>query len=99
MWFKCSTKFQTQLKETLLSDSSDLRDTCSSTDDELNDTKAAVSVPELTENWDNNDEEKKTKKKCLFPPEIKDNPKLQKYWRKRYSLFHKFDHGIKLDEG
>lgn len=84
----------------MLSDSSDLRDTCSSTDDELNDTKAAVSVPELTEKTETTTTKKrKRRKKCLFPPEIKDNPKLQKYWRKRYSLFHKFDHGIKLDEG
>lgn len=84
----------------MLSDSSDLKDTCSSTDDELNDSKAALSVPEPTEKTEfTMAKKRKRRKKCSFPPEIKDNPKLQKYWRKRYSLFHKFDQGIKLDEG
>ncbi|XP_063828025.1 trimethylguanosine synthase isoform X2 [Ostrinia nubilalis] len=31
------------------------------------------------------------------PPELKDAPKMVKYWRKRHSLFHRFDEGIKLD--
>lgn len=42
---------------------------------------------------------KKRKKKPFFPPEIKENAKLRKYWHRRFSLFSKFDQGIKLDEG
>lgn len=33
-----------------------------------------------------------------MPSEIKENTHLRKYWIKRFSLFHKFDLGIKLDE-
>lgn len=48
-------------------------------------------------------EEKRMKKirrrnKLALPAEIKDNPKLRKYWHRRFSLFSKFDEGIKLDE-
>lgn len=42
---------------------------------------------------------KKRKRKLNFPSEIKENPKLRKYWHRRFSLFSKFDMGIKLDEG
>lgn len=42
---------------------------------------------------------KKRKKKPSFPLEIKENAKLRKYWHRRFSLFSKFDQGIKLDEG
>ncbi|KAF5294600.1 hypothetical protein FQA39_LY13359 [Lamprigera yunnana] len=44
---------------------------------------------------------KRKNKKCKRPnvsTEIKANPKLKKYWHRRYSLFSKFDEGIKLDE-
>jgi len=30
---------------------------------------------------------------------LQNEPKLLKYWKKRYLLFSKFDEGIKLDEG
>ncbi|KAK4876826.1 hypothetical protein RN001_009332 [Aquatica leii] len=33
-----------------------------------------------------------------LPKEIRENPRLKKYWHRRYSLFSKFDEGIKLDE-
>ncbi|XP_026762658.2 trimethylguanosine synthase isoform X2 [Galleria mellonella] len=32
-----------------------------------------------------------------MPPELKDDSKMFKYWKKRHSLFHRFDEGIKLD--
>ncbi|CAH0584083.1 unnamed protein product [Chrysodeixis includens] len=32
-----------------------------------------------------------------MPPELRDDPKMYKYWKKRHSLFHRFDEGIKLD--
>lgn len=41
---------------------------------------------------------KKRRKKINYPLEIRDNPKLKKFWHRRYSLFSKFDEGIKLDE-
>lgn len=42
---------------------------------------------------------KRRKRKLNLPAEIKENPKLRKYWQRRFSLFHKFDEGVKLDEG
>lgn len=42
---------------------------------------------------------KKRKRKLPYPPEIRDNAHLKKYWHKRFSLFSKFDQGIKMDEG
>lgn len=30
---------------------------------------------------------------------LKNNPKLLKFWKKRHLLFSKFEEGIKLDEG
>ncbi|CAH2039865.1 unnamed protein product, partial [Iphiclides podalirius] len=32
-----------------------------------------------------------------IPPELVGEPKMMKYWKKRHSLFHRFDEGIKLD--
>ncbi|XP_053606763.1 trimethylguanosine synthase [Plodia interpunctella] len=32
-----------------------------------------------------------------MPDELKDDPKMYKYWKKRHSLFYRFDEGIKLD--
>ncbi|XP_063382711.1 trimethylguanosine synthase-like [Cydia fagiglandana] len=32
-----------------------------------------------------------------MPIELQANPKMLKYWKKRHSLFHRFDEGIKLD--
>ncbi|XP_068618347.1 trimethylguanosine synthase isoform X2 [Battus philenor] len=32
-----------------------------------------------------------------IPIELKGEPKMLKYWKKRHSLFHRFDEGIKLD--
>ncbi|XP_047993617.1 trimethylguanosine synthase-like [Leguminivora glycinivorella] len=32
-----------------------------------------------------------------MPIELQGNPKMLKYWKKRHSLFHRFDEGIKLD--
>lgn len=42
---------------------------------------------------------KRRKRKLNYPPEIKENPKLRKYFAKRFTLFSKFEEGIKLDEG
>ncbi|XP_045767037.1 trimethylguanosine synthase isoform X1 [Maniola jurtina] len=41
----------------------------------------------VEENYDTSD----------MPPELLDDPKMYKYWKKRHSLFHRFDEGIKLD--
>ncbi|CAH1974625.1 unnamed protein product [Acanthoscelides obtectus] len=41
---------------------------------------------------------KRKRSKLNLPPEIKENEKLRKYWKRRFSLFSKFDQGIKLDE-
>lgn len=38
-------------------------------------------------------------RRYAIPEEIKANSKLRKYWLRRYSLFKRFDEGIKLDEG
>ncbi|CAH0398618.1 unnamed protein product [Chilo suppressalis] len=32
-----------------------------------------------------------------IPAELRETPKMLKYWKKRHSLFHRFDEGIKLD--
>ncbi|XP_045495837.1 trimethylguanosine synthase isoform X2 [Colias croceus] len=32
-----------------------------------------------------------------IPEELRGDPKMMKYWKKRHSLFHRFDEGIKLD--
>nr|XP_018898909.1 PREDICTED: trimethylguanosine synthase isoform X1 [Bemisia tabaci] len=40
----------------------------------------------------------KAQKTQNLPPEIAKNPKLRKYWMRRYRLFSKFDEGIQLDE-
>ncbi|KAB0796146.1 hypothetical protein PPYR_10207 [Photinus pyralis] len=41
---------------------------------------------------------KKRKRKLDLPLEIAENPKLRKFWQRRYTLFSKFDEGIRLDE-
>ncbi|XP_066154908.1 trimethylguanosine synthase-like [Euwallacea fornicatus] len=38
------------------------------------------------------------KQKIPFPPEVEANTKIQKFWFRRFSLFRKFDEGIKMDE-
>ncbi|CAK1550627.1 unnamed protein product [Leptosia nina] len=32
-----------------------------------------------------------------IPEELRGDPKMMKYWKKRHSLFHRFDDGVKLD--
>lgn len=39
------------------------------------------------------------KKMISYPQEMVDNPKIKKFWRRRYSLFSKYDEGIKMDAG
>ncbi|XP_054288289.1 trimethylguanosine synthase-like isoform X2 [Macrosteles quadrilineatus] len=41
---------------------------------------------------------KQFKKKSAIPDVVIANPKIQKFWRRRYHLFSKYDEGIKLDE-
>ncbi|XP_044754685.1 trimethylguanosine synthase isoform X2 [Coccinella septempunctata] len=41
---------------------------------------------------------RKRRKRINIPPEIRKNSKLKKYWIRRFSLFSRFDEGIKLDE-
>ncbi|KAF5269889.1 hypothetical protein FQR65_LT05688 [Abscondita terminalis] len=45
-----------------------------------------------------NKKKRKRSKESTIPKEIRGNPKLRKFWYRRYSLFSKFDDGIKLDE-
>lgn len=78
----------------VLSDSSDNK--LSSCDEEL--LSNEVATPPKSEETPV-PKRKKRKKKPSFPPEIKENSKLRKYWHRRFSLFSKFDRGIKLDEG
>uniref|UniRef100_A0A1B6LF14 Trimethylguanosine synthase n=1 Tax=Graphocephala atropunctata TaxID=36148 RepID=A0A1B6LF14_9HEMI len=42
---------------------------------------------------------KQLKKKYVvnYPEEMMANPKIKKFWRRRYSLFSRFDEGIRLD--
>ncbi|XP_018566583.1 uncharacterized protein LOC108907402 isoform X2 [Anoplophora glabripennis] len=81
----------------VLSDSSDNK--LSSCDEEILPNEAVTSP----KSEDRSEEtpvpkRKKRKKKPSFPPEIKENARLRKYWHRRFSLFSKFDRGIKLDE-
>lgn len=46
----------------------------------------------------NRKKRKKRKRKFDLPLEIAANPKLRKFWQRRYTLFSKFDEGIWLDE-
>ncbi|XP_043921473.1 trimethylguanosine synthase [Protopterus annectens] len=41
--------------------------------------------------------QQKKKRNYLMPPDIAAVPELAKYWAQRYSLFSRFDEGIKLD--
>lgn len=73
------------------------KDTCSSTEDDT-EPKKLVEVEDRIETAGVS-KKKKRKKRFSLPPEIRDNQKLHKYWHKRFSLFSRFDQGIKLDEG
>lgn len=42
-------------------------------------------------------DETKEDETSSMPEELKNDPKMYKYWKKRHSLFHRFDEGIKLD--
>lgn len=78
----------------------DLKETSSTTEEELDTSKKPLQLSESVDKIDCfASKKKRRKKKPSLPIEIKDNPKLHKYWKKRYSLFSKFDLGIKLDEG
>ncbi|KAL1517508.1 hypothetical protein ABEB36_001264 [Hypothenemus hampei] len=41
---------------------------------------------------------RKRTKRISFPPEVEANPSVKKFWLRRFSLFSRFDEGIKLDE-
>ncbi|KAL3284721.1 hypothetical protein HHI36_018867 [Cryptolaemus montrouzieri] len=41
---------------------------------------------------------KRKRKMVTYPPEIRDSAKLKKYWMRRFSLFSRFDEGVKLDK-
>lgn len=42
---------------------------------------------------------KRKMKSAPMPADVMENPILEKYWKRRFSLFSKFDMGIKLDRG
>lgn len=42
---------------------------------------------------------KRKKKSIPYPAEMETNNRIKKFWSRRFSLFSKFDEGIKLDEG
>lgn len=50
---------------------------------------------------DKKEKKKKRKNKitALLPPEIANDKTLLKYWYKRFSIFSKFDQGIRMDRG
>ncbi|CAH1282036.1 unnamed protein product [Diabrotica balteata] len=82
----------------ILSESSD--NELSSCEEEAIVTEVSVSptMEEKTEEVQTTKRKRRKRKQPMLPPEIKNNTKLRKYWRKRFSLFSKFDMGIKLDE-
>lgn len=79
----------------------DLKSTSSSEDllSPANDAEIAVTAIEKVLTKNQKRRRFRDRKKRQLPPEIKENPKLRKYWERRFSLFNKFDMGIKLDEG
>ncbi|XP_065171777.1 uncharacterized protein [Atheta coriaria] len=78
----------------------DLKSTSSSEDllSPANDAEIAVTAIEKVLTKNQKRRRFRDRKKRQLPPEIKENPKLRKYWERRFSLFNKFDMGIKLDE-
>lgn len=85
------------------SGSSDLKDSCSSSEDTEDTDINKPSLVPVGDSTDKNEtlttKRRKRKKKNMIPPEIKDKPYLKKYWQKRFSLFSKFEQGVQLDEG
>ena len=86
------------------SDNSENALTTSSNEDEAEANKSSISPQEFACDLEKSEDhvqprKKKRKRKIILPIEIKENPKLRKYWHKRFSLFSKFDLGIKMDEG
>ncbi|CAH0546032.1 unnamed protein product [Brassicogethes aeneus] len=69
-----------------------------SCEDEFASTETITAKLEETNQDAKTPKKKKRKKKSNLPLEIKENAKLRKYWHRRFSLFSKFDQGIKLDE-
>ncbi|CAH1638859.1 unnamed protein product [Spodoptera littoralis] len=59
---------------------------------------AAVALPC---DADDDDKELKTEgsqhDNSRMPAELREDPRMHKYWKKRHSLFHRFDEGIQLD--
>ncbi|XP_056642517.1 trimethylguanosine synthase [Diorhabda sublineata] len=62
------------------------------------DAPVSPTVEEKIEEVQTTKRKRRKRKQPQYPPEIKNNSKLRKYWQKRFSLFSKFDMGIKLDE-
>nr|XP_022900119.1 uncharacterized protein LOC111413393 [Onthophagus taurus] len=81
-----------------VSDSSDDQQSTSSDNDEDQNKMQTFPLEDLEKSETVTIRKKKRKRKINLPPEIRENPNLKKYWSRRFSLFHKFDEGIKLDE-
>ncbi|KRT83541.1 methyltransferase, partial [Oryctes borbonicus] len=91
-----------EIEELPVSDNSDYKQsTSSNTEDNLDldiGKYGNVSQEESEKITENVTRKRRRKRKLNLPSEIKENPKLRKYWQRRFSLFNKFDQGIKLDE-
>ncbi|GJQ78943.1 hypothetical protein Trydic_g110 [Trypoxylus dichotomus] len=89
-----------EVEELPVSDNSDSKQsTSSNTEDNLDlDKYGTASQEESDKVTENVIRKRRRKRKLILPPEIKENPKLKKYWLRRFSLFNRFDQGIKLDE-
>ncbi|KAI4471625.1 s-adenosylmethionine-dependent methyltransferase related [Holotrichia oblita] len=90
------------IEEPQVSDNSDCKQSSSSNTEDNLDLDVSkfdnVSQEEGDKATDNVVRKRRRKRKLNLPTEIKENPKLRKYWERRFSLFNKFDQGIKLDE-
>ncbi|KAK9732176.1 RNA cap guanine-N2 methyltransferase [Popillia japonica] len=91
-----------EVEEPQVSDNSDCKQSSSSNTEDNLDLDVSkfdnLSQDEGDKAADNVVRKKRRKRKLNLPVEIKENPKLRKYWERRFSLFNKFDQGIKLDE-
>ncbi|XP_030765571.1 trimethylguanosine synthase [Sitophilus oryzae] len=68
-------------------------------EDDRSDTEVVEKVEEIPAPATQKRKRKKMKKKkVMYPPEVKACQKIKKYWSRRFSLFSRFDEGIKLDE-
>ena len=74
-------------------------DETQSCENKLDPISPKVPIQNSTDKTSRTRKKKKNKFRISYPPEIEANKKLVKFWLRRFSLFHRFDEGIRLDEG